>query len=216
MASGQPQLAANSRLNLVDGGENLGRKNIASRHRQTTRRSFHRRLFHDVGDGKVIVGLISRCDDPVLVGLFARHFPYGNGGGRTPLDMRLDHSADHTSHPRRGDDRVAEPHHERLVADEFPRLAHGIGIAGRSPLPHIVEFNALGLRSRTRRSRYRPSAPPTRDRRRSDPQLSASCGPLQREICLIPALDHLLDHVLHDGLATNGQHLLRLGLGRRQ
>ena len=43
-----------------------------------------------------------------------------------------------------GDDRVAKPHHKRLVADEFPRLAHGIGIAGGPPLPHVVEFNALG------------------------------------------------------------------------
>ena len=42
------------------------------------------------------------------------------------------------------DDRVAKPHHKRLVADEFPRLTHSIGIAGRTPLPHIVEFNALG------------------------------------------------------------------------
>ena len=55
---GQPQLAANPRLNLVNGGENLWRKNITGRNCQTTRRGFHRRLFHNVGNGKVVVGFI--------------------------------------------------------------------------------------------------------------------------------------------------------------
>ena len=118
---------------------------------------------------------------------------------------------------RRADDGVAEADHEGLVADELCRQANRVGVAGGTALARVEELDPCRLVV------HLP------DSALSGSQVGGELGVVVEVVldgALLAAgdeqelaqalLDHLFHHVLHHGLGAHGQHLLGLGLGRRQ
>ena len=118
------------------------------------------------------------------------------------------------------DDRVAERDDERLVADERPRARDGVAEAEQ--LAAGACRNTAPSRARTRARR---AVPPCRSRAASAISsalrskwfsIEALPGPVTNSTRVHADAGQLLDDVLHDRLAADGQHLLRLRFGGRQ
>ena len=157
-----------------------------------------------------------RGDDPVAAGLLGRdlHDRHDRGVG---LVVGVDELAD--ARPVADDDVVGQDHRERLVADEVLGHEHRVPEAELLLLAHVRQLGEVGDRAHLAEHldlallleqvlELVVEVEVILDR--------ALLGRGDDDDLLDPGGDRLFDRVLDDRLVDQRQHLLRLGLRRRQ
>ena len=117
---GELDLAATSRLHLLDLGEHVGREHVAADDDQVARSVVHGRLLHHRPDpdNTALVDLRRRIDDAVRADLLAGH-PLQTDDAAAGLLAQPGHLVEQR---RVAHQLVGQQHGERLVADR--RRAH--------------------------------------------------------------------------------------------
>jgi hypothetical protein len=209
---GELDLAVLARWGALEGFEDRGRQHVARRDRQVAGRLGGRGLLDQVVDLEQIA-TAERPGNPVVVHIGIRHLLEGDHRRRLPLDEAACHPSNDIAFGVHADDRIAQRDDERLVADEGPRAEHGMAQAERLPLAgvEVLHLRALELELleqlllaglAQRLDELAVQVEVVLDRRFP--------GPGDEQHPLHADAGQLLDHVLHDRLAADRQHLLRL------
>ncbi len=115
--------------------------------------------------------------------------------------------------PIEADDRIAQRYHERLVRDERARGKHGVAKAERMPLPRVEVLHRGPLELERGEQFLFAMLPKQLDELFIHVEMILErgfAGTGDEEDAPKAGLGQLFADVLHDRLAADGQHFLRL------
>ena len=206
------------RLVSASACEDGGREHVARGDRQVAGRLVRRRFLDEVHDLEQLV-VCFRSGDAVLAHLVVRHLFERDHGCRLSLVIAARHPLHDVAFGVHADDRVAERHDERLVADERPGARHGVAEPEQLALARVEILNRRALVLECRQQlllaalAQRLNELGVQIEMVLDRRLSRSGD---EEHARDAHARQLFDDVLHDRLAADGQHFLRLRFGGGQ
>ena len=213
---GQLDLAPLARLGLGQSVEDRGREDIPRGHGEIAGRLGHAGLFNHVLQLEHVTGRLTREGDAVVHDLLTRNlFKRDDHVGARLLEL-LDHSLHDVRFFVHSQNRIAQRHDERLRSDERTGTQNSVAETQLPTLSRVEVVHLLLLEGQFLKLLLLAGLTQQRDEFGIEVEVIFNrcfAGTGDEQQPLHAGMRQLVNDVLHDGLATDGQHLLGLALG---